>query len=484
MAARVPAVLVQVPLSVVVLSWIGRTLRSLVGGLIRCTWLAWLIGLAAVCVWMGASDHLAALFAGIGLLAVATACWWWLARASFVSVVQRPLWGWWRARRVYRPRWVLGMGACGLTSRLGGVDHLPRLVRVRSTSAVDEVALAMLPGQVLGDYTGVSDRLAQTFGAIDARVRTVAGRPNELVVWFLSKDPLVKPVAPVASASVTDLGALPVGLREDGLVYRLKLLGSHLLLVGATGAGKSSVVWAILHALAPAVADGLVALWVVDPKGGMELSAGRAMFARFCHGDESETDPVSDLRPSPTAHEHAYADLLEDAVAVMRERQSRLRGVSRLHEPSVEEPLIVLVVDELASLTSYVTDRDAKRRISATLSLLLSQGRAVGVLVVAALQDPRKEVLPARDLFPTRMALRLTDADQVDMVLGDGARARGARCDRIPESLPGVGYVGLDGVAEPVRVRFAYLDDAAVDRLCDRFHPSTDTAITQIGASA
>jgi DNA segregation ATPase FtsK/SpoIIIE, S-DNA-T family len=44
------------------------------------------------------------------------------------------------------------------------------------------------------------------------------------------------------------------------------------------------------------------------------------------------------------------------------------------------------------------------------------------------------------------------------MVLGDGARKRGARCDHIPEGLPGVGYVALDGVAEPVRVRFSYPD--------------------------
>jgi DNA segregation ATPase FtsK/SpoIIIE, S-DNA-T family len=65
--------------------------------------------------------------------------------------------------------------------------------------------------------------------------------------------------------------------------------------------------------------------------------------------------------------------------------------------------LIVVMVDELASLTAYLTDREAKKRISAALSLLLSQGRAVGVLVVAVLQDPRKDVLPARDLFPTRI---------------------------------------------------------------------------------
>ena len=75
------------------------------------------------------------------------------------------------------------------------------------------------------------------------------------------------------------------------------------------------------------------------------------------------------------------------------------------------------------------------------------------------MQDPRKETLPARDLFPVRIALRLTEAEQVNLVLGPGARDRGARCDEIPDSLPGVGYVQVDGIAEPVRVRFAYVTD-------------------------
>jgi DNA segregation ATPase FtsK/SpoIIIE, S-DNA-T family len=45
--------------------------------------------------------------------------------------------------------------------------------------------------------------------------------------------------------------------------------------------------------------------------------------------------------------------------------------------------------------------------------------------VVAALQDPRKEVMSIRNLFPDRIAMRLDEAEQVDIVVGDGARDRG-----------------------------------------------------------
>jgi hypothetical protein len=139
--------------------------------------------------------------------------------------------------------------------------------------------------------------------------------------------------------------------------------------------------------------------------------------------------------------------LLEVAVQVMRERLDRMRGVTRLHTPSTGEPLIVLIIDEIAALTGWITDRTMKRRIVSALGLILSQGRAAGVVVVGAVQDPRKDVLPQRDLFSTRIALRLNEADHVTLVLGPGARNRGAYCDLIPDTMQGVGYVMVRVVA-------------------------------------
>jgi len=318
---------------------------------------------------------------------------------------------------------------------------------------------------------------------LDCRVRSVPGRPHELVLWFLVVDPLADPVPPLpvpASAADVDLAGLPVAVGEDGLTWRLRLLHTHVLVVGATGSGKGSVIWSILAALAPAVRDGLVRVVALDPKGGMELALGRRLFSRFVYGDPDT---------GSSAYEAEFADALEDAVAVMRRRQAQLRGVSRLHVPTVAEPLVVVVVDELASLTAYVTDRDAKRRIASALALLLSQGRAVGVTVIGAVQDPRKEVVDLRDLFPTRIGLRLADATQVPLVFGPGARDAGARCHQIPETLPGVGYVGLDGVREPVRVRFSHVTDDHIAHLAATYTPtnarrgSATPALTPVAGS-
>ena len=75
------------------------------------------------------------------------------------------------------------------------------------------------------------------------------------------------------------------------------------------------------------------------------------------------------------------------------------------------------------------------------------------------------DVLPQRDLFSTRIALRLNEADHVTLVLGPGARNRGAYCDLIPDTMQGVGYVMVDGMAEPLRVRFAWHDDDDLKQL-------------------
>ncbi|WP_310961566.1 FtsK/SpoIIIE domain-containing protein [Nocardioides terrisoli] len=460
---RVP---LEFQLASVVLGGLGRLVFAIAqrpwlwGGAV-VGWLLWLtigtVGLAA-CV------------ATTGALLVA---WWHLRRVSFDHFVRFRARAAMRRVWVYRRQWQPAMVTAGLDVRIGQRQYLPELRRVRSTGSVDRVTVRMLSGQILDDYAEMAERLALSLDAVECRVRTVPPtrrHRREIELWFLVFDPLEEVVPVIDAPAVADFASLPVARREDGGLFGLRLLGSHVLVVGATGSGKGSVLWSLVNVLAPAVRCQLVELWVCDPKGGMEFAAGAPMFHRYSYGDGAAAEP--------NAYEGGFADFLEDAVAVMRQRQRRLRGITRLHEPTCGDPLVVVLVDELASLTAYVTDREARNRIKAALSLLLSQGRAVGVVVVAALQDPRKEVLPFRDLFPTRIALRLTEPEQVDMTLGEGARRRGAACDRISEALPGVGYVVIDGIAEPVRVRFAYVSDDHITAI------AVPDDLTELAASA
>jgi len=215
----------------------------------------------------------------------------------------------------------------------------------------------------------------------------------------------------------TDLRAVPVGRCEDGAAFLIRLHGTHLLIAGATGAGKGSYLWCLVRAMLPAMVAGLVRVWACDPKL-MELAFGRALFDLY---GRYASDPAD------------IAGLLEEAVADMQARARRFAGRQRDHTASAEFPFTVIMVDEIAFLTAYQADRKLRERTLAALATLTTQDRAVGYCVVAALQDPRKEVLNIRNLFPDKIALRLDEPSQVDMVLGDGAGTgvRGARRSRL-----------------------------------------------------
>ncbi|MQA05599.1 MAG: cell division protein FtsK [Streptosporangiales bacterium] len=439
-------------------------------------WPLWLAGgltLVAVQVYDGLGAYgLSAAGAGV---AAALVVWALLHRRSFEVCVYWPLRGWVRGLFVYAPGWDELMAVCGLAKKVRSEHRAPRLIRTRSTNTVDRVRVKTLRGQTLADFADNTDRFRENTGAEDCRVRrlywpglTIAGRQlirrrlraRVLDLWFLVRDPLANPVPLFAVDDRPNLKKLTLALREDGLPWALRLLGTHVLVAGRTGAGKGSVLWSLIRSLGPAIRDGSVELWMVDPKGGMEFAAGQALCARYCYGDRS-TDDEGKKR----AYQLDFAEFLEDAVDTMQHRQRELRGISRTHKARPGDPHIVIMIDELACLTAYVTDREAKKRIDVALGMLLSQGRAVGISVVAALQDARKEVLPDRGLFPTRIALGLNEPDETDLVLGSVARKNGARCDEISEDTPGVAFVAVEDTREPIRVRFAYVDDDEIGRL-------------------
>jgi S-DNA-T family DNA segregation ATPase FtsK/SpoIIIE len=387
--------------------------------------------------------------------------WWRAHQPSFERLVGRRVRSGWRRWWVYERRWRGTMLMTGLGKRAKLRDAVPRISRVVSTRWGDRVLVRLLLGQCTEDYERAAPELAHSFGAGSCRVRE--DRPGRVWLEFTTRDPLRETVPALPVAEKVDLEAVAIGRREDGEPWRVKVLGSHMLVAGMTGAGKGSVLWSLLRALGPEIRDGRVTVWAIDPKGGMELGPGRPLYARF------EVPSLDDL---DTPYER-IAVLLEDAVKVMQQRAQGLADVLvRKHTPTVQEPLVLVLIDEIANLTAYLTDRKVKDRINQALGLLLTQGRANAVCVIGALQDPRREVMTLRSLFPDKVALRLDSPTEVDMVLGDSAREQGAYCDRIPASLPGVGYVRVDGVREPTRVRAGHVTDHDIAAMVRDYTPN------------
>jgi DNA segregation ATPase FtsK/SpoIIIE, S-DNA-T family len=383
--------------------------------------------------WVG----LVALMAFMGVdVALAYLLWpEWFAR--HVVQAARDYWRHW----FYRRRWQAAMTLAGLAPTYRGRVLVPLLVSVQAAGAVDLVTVRLVTGQAPDAFADRTTNLAHAFGAQLCRIRDA--RPGALTLEFVRSDTLADLIPALPVDPVVNLAGLSIGRCEDGSPWLLRLLGSHVLIAGATGSGKGSVIWSAVRAMLPAILGGHAQIWALDPKR-MELSFGRDLFTRYA-------DQAADM-----------VRLLEDAVTEMHNRASKFAGTTRTFIPSIAFPFLVVLVDELAFLTAYQPDRDLRKRAEAAIATLTSQGRSVGVCVVGALQDPRKDVISLRNLFPTRIALRLDESDQVDMVLGDGARDRGALADQIsplPDTGAGVGYVRLEGSPHVVRVRAAYVSD-------------------------
>jgi DNA segregation ATPase FtsK/SpoIIIE, S-DNA-T family len=382
--------------------------------------------------------------------------WRWRFPSSFSRFIATPARGQWRAWH-YRRRWAAVMTIGRLAPVYQGRVLLPVLGKVSATRYTDRVPVRLVSGQSAADFAARADNLAHGFGAMLCRVRSAV--PGALVLEFVRRDALAAIIPALAIQVRVDLRALPVGRREDGLVWLVRVHGTHVLIAGATGAGKASLLWSIVRAMLPAMVARLVQIWAADPKL-MELAYGRAIFDRF--GRYAATP-------------EAILAMLEDAVAQMQARAAVFAGKHREHTPTIEHPFIVILVDEVAFLTAYLSDRAIRDRIKAALATLTTQGRAVGYAVIAALQDPRKEVMSIRNLFPDRIAMRLDEPEQVDMVLGDGSRDRGALADLIPNDPAtgaGVAYVRLETDPDPVRVRAAWVTDADIRAMAAEFAPA------------
>ena len=442
----------KVPEGVVLLVHLVKALGRLVFLAVRHSvvtfWVAGPVVLGLTAGWPAAG-----LVFGLVLVLVAAGLWVWAWRwpGAFRTWVRLPGLARWRYLSVYRRFWQPVMTMTGLLIRRGEREYLPRIQRVTCTAWADRVLVEMLRGQSPANWEDRAQALAHGFGAVSCRVRM--DRPGRVWLEFPRRDSLAAPLDARPIPDESDLSGLEIGRCEDGTPWNLKIHGTHVLISGVTGSGKGSVIWSTIRALLPAIRAGLVEVWAVDPKR-MELSFGRSMFARYA-----------------AAPDDAVA-LLEDAATLMQDRADAYAGKVRSHTPTRDAPFILVVVDEVAFLTAYHPSNDVKKPVKNHLATLTSQGRSVGVGVMAALQDPRKEVLEIRNLFPDKIALRMDEKTQVDMVLGDGARDRGAYADQIssaPATGAGVGYVLLEGSRDPARVRAAYVTDTDIDHMSDQF---------------
>lgn len=210
------------------------------------------------------------------------------------------------------------------------------------------------------------------------------------------------------------INALPIGRDiAENRVYRMPFgPGMHTLVVGQTGSGKGGLIWAMACTLLPYQKQGIVEMYGIDPKLGMEMSKASWVFKELLwendHGDGFYDRVV---------------DFLEDRVVDMKRRAAIARnmGVDKL-EPSAEYPLQVIIIDELVELTMMMPS-ELRRRFTEAVTSLLTMGRAPGYVVVGLTVNAREDVLGAiREYFVNVVGMSMRTATDVDVAFGPTMR--------------------------------------------------------------
>jgi S-DNA-T family DNA segregation ATPase FtsK/SpoIIIE len=394
----------------------------------------------------------------VGGLLLGVLLWWRTHPPSYDRFLAPRVRSVWRRWTAYRGRrWAGVLADCELTRDTRGRHLVPRVLRVRAvTPSIDRVTIRMVRGQHADTWTERAPALADALGA--HRVSITRTRPGVLAVIVERRMPfphvLPAPAIPTAADEV-DLSALDVGDTETGAPFLLRIRGKHVLTVGRSGAGKGSLLWGPLRAMAPLIRDGLVRVSVIDLKGGTETDRGAALFHRWATTGPDAVALLTEFRDSMKA----------------RQEWMREHGIRRC-DVTPDTPVELLVIDEMAMLTAY-GDRSDVRESLRLLAEILTQGRAADHTVLGYVQEPTKDVVDVRDLFTVRLCLAVTAASHVDMALGDGARDRGALADQIPgdDAHAGIGFVLDDVTRAPLRFRAGWVSDRDIDELVARASP-------------
>lgn len=219
----------------------------------------------------------------------------------------------------------------------------------------------------------------------------------------------------------------------------------HLLIAGATGAGKSVAINTIISSLLYNATPDEVRLLMVDPKR-IELS-GYEGIPHLLH------PVVVDPKLASRALQWAVREM-ERRYRLLEE--ARVKGFDSYNETAEERlPYIVIIVDELADLMMV-----ASKDVESSIARLAQMARAAGMHLILATQRPSVDVLTGliKANFPTRISFKVASKiDSRTIIDTSGA-----------EHLLGAGDMLYLPSGRPLqRIHGAYISEAETSHIVD-----------------
>ncbi|MFD5491581.1 FtsK/SpoIIIE domain-containing protein [Streptomyces sp. NPDC127091] len=250
---------------------------------------------------------------------------------------------------------------------------------------------------------------------------------------------------------------IPMGVNLRGQRIDVSWVERSGLFGGEPGSGKSGAANDLLIA---AALDPTVRMYLADGKAGADITPFESIATMY----DTDGDPERLLE----ILEHIWNVEIPERRALAKEHGSRkLTEDMAAVDPRV--CLAVLLVDEWSSYGA-AAERKTREELERLLRLIVQQGRALGIVTLAATQKPDSDSVPTgiRDILSIRWAMRCMTPEASDTILGKGYAANGHNAQRILKSQRGVGIFMSGEAAEPELSRSDYYDDDEVALLLER----------------
>lgn len=243
-----------------------------------------------------------------------------------------------------------------------------------------------------------------------------------------------------------------LGVNISGEVFTCNIAKMpHLLIAGATGAGKSVCINALICSLIYKYSPDHVRLILIDPKR-VELSLYNGLPHLLIPEVIYEAEKAINAMNWATKEMERRYELFH---------KMRVRNLDEHNRKAEDEgmptiPYIVIVIDELADLMTY-----KKRDIEEKIKRLAQLARAAGIHLIFATQRPSVDIITGtiKANFPSRIAFAVTSFPDSKTILDHSGA----------EKLRGQGDMlyAPTGAPDPIRLQGAFISNEEVEAITD-----------------